>query len=132
MSLNIGVGSSRPFIKFNSKVGRWFIRGEAGDEEIDNPTLVFDFENIETLWMLLREDAQPERQYDAVPGKVSPKPGPDYKHGFMMMVFLDGHGALEFSSPSKNVGVAVDELHTAWEDLRKKHKGRLPVVECPG
>ena len=46
MTLDIGSGSSRPYVKFNSKAGRWYIRGESDDVEIQPPTFIVDFDNI--------------------------------------------------------------------------------------
>ena len=46
MSLDIGSGSSRPYVKYNAKAGRWYINGENGDAEIQPPTFIIDFDNI--------------------------------------------------------------------------------------
>ena len=64
MSLDIGSGSSRPYVKYNAKAGRWYIRGESDDVEIQPPTFIIDFDNIVSGWFLFREGQAPDRALD--------------------------------------------------------------------
>src|SRR5947207_2051558 len=66
MSLNIGgSGIAKPFVKFNAKADKWFVRGADGeDAEIQRPTFVIDLDNIATGWVLFREGQAPERVMD--------------------------------------------------------------------
>ena len=66
MSLNIGSnGSSRPYVKYNAKSGRWSRRGENGEDvDIANPTFAADMANIQTGWMRFREGQAPDRVLD--------------------------------------------------------------------
>ena len=64
MSLDIGSGSGRPYVKYNSKAGRWYIRGESDDVEIQPPTFIIDFDNIVSGWFLFREGQAPDRALD--------------------------------------------------------------------
>ena len=77
MSLDIGSGSGRPYVKYNAKSGRWYVRGDNGqDVEIQAPTCIIDFDNIATGWFLFREGQAPDRAIDPAwaPGRRSPRP----------------------------------------------------------
>ena len=53
MSLNLSTGGDfSPFLKYNAKAGRWFVRGENGtDVEIEHPRFAIDLENIRQGWL---------------------------------------------------------------------------------
>lgn len=53
MALNIGAsGVIRPYVKYNAKSDKWFVRGEGGgDLEIARPTFLLDLANIRTGWL---------------------------------------------------------------------------------
>ena len=62
--LNIGgSGIAKPFVKFNAKADKWFVRSpEGGDQEIARPTFLLDLKNIRTGWLRFREGQAPERR----------------------------------------------------------------------
>ena len=62
MPLQIGgSGSGKPFIKYNAKADKWFVRGAGGEDvEITRPSFVIDLENIATGWLLFREGQAPD------------------------------------------------------------------------
>ena len=64
--LNIGgSGIAKPFVKFNAKADKWFVRSpEGGDQEIARPTFLLDLKNIRTGWLRFREGQAPERVID--------------------------------------------------------------------
>ena len=65
MSLDIGSGSGRPYVKYNAKAGRWYVRGDNGEDvEIQAPTCIIDFANIASGWFLFRENQAPDRAID--------------------------------------------------------------------
>ena len=89
MALNIGAsGIIRPYVKYNAKSDKWFIRAEGGgDLEIARPTFLLDLANIRTGWLRFQEGQAPERLIDPALDKVAPTPGEGFKRGFVVMAF---------------------------------------------
>ena len=58
MPLNLGTGSIKDFVKFNSKSDKWYV---GGDQEISRPIFIADFDNIAIGWLRFREGQAPER-----------------------------------------------------------------------
>ena len=88
MSLDIGSGSGRPYVKYNAKAGRWYARGDNGqDVEIQAPTCIIDFDNIATGWFLFRENQAPDRAIDPAKGIRAVQPTPEHKRGFVVMCY---------------------------------------------
>ena len=63
MALNIGAsGVIRPYVKYNAKSDKWFVRGEGGgDLEIARPTFLLDLANIRTGWLHFADGQAPQR-----------------------------------------------------------------------
>ncbi len=101
MSLNIGgSGIAKPFVKFNSKADKWFVRGPDGeDAEIERPTFVVDLDNIATGWVRFREGQAPERVIDPSLDQAAPSPGEGFKRGFVVATFSRSSLAASSSSP---------------------------------
>ena len=89
MALNIGAsGVIRPYVKYNAKSDKWFIRAEGGgDLEIARPAFLLDLANIRTGWLRFQEGQAPERLIDPALDKVAPVPGEGFKRGFVVMAF---------------------------------------------
>lgn len=136
MPLHIGgAGTGKPYVKYNAKADKWFVRGEDGeDQEIARPTFAIDFANIATGWLMFREGQAPERRIDPSLDQAAPSPGEGFKRGFVVMTFSPKFfsGAAEFSSASIHLSNAVKELYAVWESQRGQHPGQLPVVACTG
>ena len=135
MPLNIGVsGSITPYVKYNAKSDKWFVRGEDGDEEIARPTFVADLANIATGWLRFREGEAPERSIDPSLDRAAPSPGEGFKRGFVLAVFSQNFfgGLVELSSASIHMGNAVREVYQIFEDQRGNHPGQVPVIACIG
>lgn len=131
MPLNLGTGSTKDFVKFNSKADKWYFGSE---QEIGRPTFVADLANIVTGWFQFREGQAPERRIDPSLDRAAPSPGEGFKRGFIMMVYSESYfgGAAEFSSASAHVGAAIRGLFDTWEKQRDEHPEQLPVVACTG
>lgn len=124
-------GDFTPYIKFNSKAGRWYTKNENGDEiEVTDMTAIFDLSNIRTGWILFNEGAAPESVWDN--GAMAQQPGPKYKRGFAVDVFSPKQigGLKEFSSNSNSSIVAIKALYDAYENSQEAAKGLVPVVTC--
>lgn len=135
MPLNIGAsGTIKPYVKFNAKADKWFVKGEEGDLEIERPTFIADLANIATGWLRFREGEAPERVIDASLDRAAPHPGEGFKRGFVLSVYSQKSfgGLVELSSASIHMGNAIREVYQAFEDSRGNHPGQVPVVACSG
>ena len=134
MSLDIGSGSSRPYVKFNAKAGRWYIRGENDDVEIQPPTFIIDFDNIVSGWFLFREGQAPDRALDPAMGTRAQRPTPDHKRGFVVMCNSPKFfgGTVEMSSSSMHLCNAIDDAYKAYEAGKGANPGKVPVFVCTG
>src|SRR5262249_9140346 len=83
MPLNIGsTGNGKPYLKYNAKADKWFVRGTEGeDQEIQRPSFVVDFDNTRTGWLRFREGQAPERVIDPSIDHAAPNPGEGFKRG---------------------------------------------------
>lgn len=135
MPLNIGAsGNIKPYVKFNAKADKWFVKGDDGDVEIARPTFVADMANIATGWLRFREGEAPERTIDPSLDRAAPSPGEGFKRGFVLSVFSQKcfGGLVELSSASIHMGNAIREVYQAFEEGRADHPGQVPVVACSG
>lgn len=146
MPLNLTVGDAdfTPFMKYNAKAGRFYIRPDGATEEVEivNPVLAFDMANIRTGWIFYAEGSGPEKVWDPSPTQMAAKPnGPrKFKRGFEVMVFGNGTiprttqkiGLREFSSTATNVITAILNMHAAFEAGLAANKDKVPVFACEG
>jgi hypothetical protein len=134
MTLDIGSGSSRPYVKYNAKAGRWYINGENGDVEIQPPTFIIDFDNIVSGWFLFREGQAPDRALDPAMGTRAQQPTPDHKRGFVVMCNSPKYfgGTVEMSSSSMHLCNSIKDAYEAYEDGRGANIGKVPVFACTG
>lgn len=147
MPLNLSVGGDgdfTPFIKYNAKAGRWYVKpeGQTDEVEISNPSLAFDMANIRTGWLFYQEGSGPEKIWDPSPAQMAPKPaGPrKFKRGFEVMVFGNAiipgthHklGLREFSSTAGNVITSIVNMYAVYEAGKDVNLGKVPVFACQG
>lgn len=138
MGLNIGgSGVAKPFVKYNAKADKWFVRSpEGGDQEIQRPTFLLDLKNIRTGWLRFMEGQAPERVIDPSLDHVAVRPGEDFKRGFVVAAFSPKFfgGAVEFSSASNHLSNAIRDLYEAFTEQSGKpeNRGKVPVVACTG
>ena len=138
MTLNIGgSGIAKPFVKFNAKADKWFVRSpEGGDQEIARPTFLLDLKNIRTGWLRFREGQAPERLIDPSLDRAAPSPGEGFKRGFVVTAYSPKFfgGAVEFSSASIHLSNTIREVYAAFEEdgAKTENRGKVPVVACTG
>jgi hypothetical protein len=136
--LNIGgTGTLKPWIKFNSKADKWFVRGpEGGEVEIQRPTFIIDLKNIATGWFRFAQGQTPERRIDPSLEHVAPSPGDGFKRGFVVMCFSPKFfgGAVEMSSASLHLSNSIRDIYAKFKDEEGKpeNRGKVPVVACVG
>ena len=139
-NLNLSTGGDfSPFIKYNAKAGRWFVRGENGtDIEIASPRFAIDLANIRQGWILFPQASPPMFVWD-VQGMRAPKPEGDYKDGFKVFVMgTDPQPALanqnigvrEWSSNAYAAKAGMMELYRLYEATEKQNPNGIPVVRC--
>lgn len=132
-------GEFTPYIKYNSKAGRWYAKPKEGPEvEVSNPRLAIDFANIKTGWIMFTEGMGPISVWD-VGENMAIKPEGKYKRGFHVVVFgadsLPGLGPLglrEFSSTANVVITSILAMHGQYEAEMGRHPVQIPVFQCVG
>jgi hypothetical protein len=143
LNLSVGDGEFTPYLKYNAKAGRFYVKGVDGgpEVEVEKPRLAFDMANIKTGWIYYQEGGGPEKVWDISPTEVAPRPaGPrKFKRGFEVMVVgadnLAGVGKLglrEFSSTAGNVISAILQMHAAYEQGVASNPGKVPFYVCTG
>lgn len=144
LNLSISDGDFTPFLRYNAKAGRFYVRAEGASEEteIHNPLLAFDMANIKTGWLHYSEGAGPQKVWDPSQEQSAPKPpGPQkWKRGFEVMVYGNGIipgtnqkiGLREFSSTAGNVIGPMLRMHADYEAGMIQNAGKIPVYGCSG
>jgi hypothetical protein len=143
LNLSVGDGDFTPYLKYNAKAGRFYVKGlDGGPEvEVEKPRLVFDMANIKTGWIYYQEGGGPEKVWDISQAEAAPRPagGKKFKRGFEVMVVgrdeVPGAGKIglrEFSSTAGNAITAILQMHAAYEADAGKNPGKLPLYVCNG
>lgn len=143
LNLSVGDGEYTPYLKYNAKAGRFYVKGADGGPEIEveKPRLAFDMENIKTGWIFYQEGGGPEKVWDLSQTEMAPRPaGPKkWKRGFEVMVVgadnIPGVGKLgirEFSSTAGNVIAAILQMYAAYEADAGQNPGKVPFYICTG
>jgi hypothetical protein len=136
MSAPAASGDFNTFIKYDARAGRWFTKPEGGGDlyEVNNMTAIMDLENIRTGWFHFMEGAAPTKVFDPSLSQAAPKPSPDSKRGFEVMLYSDKNigGLREFASTAGAVIESMNTLYDAWMAQKAANPGKLPVVKCKG
>ena len=143
LNLSINDGDITPYIKYNAKAGRWYVKpeGKTDEVEIDKPRLAFDMANIRTGWIFYQEGSGPEKVWDPNNKQEAPRPpGPKkFKRGFEVMVFgadnIPGVGQLglrEFSSTAANCITAILGMYADYEAGMAANPGAVPFYQSLG
>lgn len=147
-TLNLGNGSGDfvPFVKYNGKAGRWYIKGADGNEqEVVNPSFVADFAKIQTGWFYFNAGQAPEKVLDPSLTEAAPKPVLTYtddkgkvrdcfKRGFVLHLFSPKNfgGVVELSSTAQVMLDALKGLWAQYATAPEAAQGKLPVVAVSG
>lgn len=142
LNLSVGDGDFTPYIKYNAKAGRWYVKPEGATEDVEvaNPALAFDMAHIKTGWIFYNEGSGPEKIWDPSPTQMAPKPrdARKFKRGFEVMVYgnvvVAGKklGIREFSSTAGNVIGAILRMYGEYEAGAAANPGKVPVYVCTG
>lgn len=142
---NSGSGSFTPWVKYNAKAGRWYVKGDAGDVEVVNPTFVADFQNIKTGWFAFASGQAPEKVLDPALTQRAEKPNrtftdasgkvkDSFKRGFLVNLFSNDAfgGVVELSSTAEAIATPISALYTQYSTAPESKSGKLPVVSVKG
>jgi hypothetical protein len=144
LNLSVGDGDFTPFMKYNAKAGRFYVRPEGATEEVEivNPVLAFDMANIKTGWLFYSEGSGPEKIWDPSLTQAAPKPNDarKFKRGFEVMVYGNGIiprtnqklGLRELSSTAANVITAILRMYADYEASVAANPGAVPIFACEG
>ena len=144
INLSVGDGDFTPFLKYNAKAGRFYVKPEGATEEVEivNPLLAFDMAHIKTGWIFYAEGTGPEKIWDPSPTQMAPKPRDPrkFKRGFEVMVYGNGIiprstqkiGLRELSSTATNVIAAIVRMYAEYEEGASANPGSVPVFTCDG
>ena len=143
LNLSINDGDITPYLKYNAKAGRFYVRpqGASEDVEVHNPRLAFDMAHIKTGWIFYQEGAGPEKVWDPSSAQMAPRPpGPrKFKRGFEVMVFggdqipvVGKIGLREFSSTASNCITAILGMYAEYEAGVAANPNCVPFYACTG
>lgn len=137
MALNIvstNSGNFDPYVKFNSKAGRWYCKKGGVEVEVQNPVFVADFDNIKTGWILMLEGKAPNETWDGDLSTPAAKPSDAHKRGFAVRLFSNSHfgGVVKLSSSSMHICNSINNLYVQYETGKISNPGKLPVVKFTG
>lgn len=137
LNLQPNDGEFTPYIKYNAKAGRWYIKvdGQDGDVEVTNPVLAFDFARIKTGWLFFMEGMGPEKIWDPSPDTIAPRPPgtKSFKRGFEVMVHGAGNvGLREFASTAGAMVSPLLAMYAQYEKGAAANPGKVPVFACTG
>jgi hypothetical protein len=143
LNLSVSDGDFTPYIKYNAKAGRWYVKPEGATEEVEvvNPALAFDMANIKTGWIYYPEGggAPPEKVWDPTLSQQAPKPPgmKKFRRGFEVMVVgadnVPGVGVLglrEFGSTAGVVIGSILKMYDLYEIGAKENADKVPVFRC--
>lgn len=134
--LNIGStgGDFGPYVKYNAKAGRWYMKGTDGEIEVQNPVFVADFDNIKTGWLLFLEGQAPSKVWDESLQTPAASPSEKHKRGFQLRLFSNDNfgGVVELASSSMHLCASINEMYSKYDSEKNSNQGKLPVFKYTG
>jgi hypothetical protein len=143
MSLGKRKGSDfMPVFKYDANAGSFYKQDRVltqdgwGNEQTDVGNdlraghVIFDLDHIKVGWLNFPKGAAPETVLFPPGQDIGDAPaGKDFKQGFRIIVKLDGDVPREFMSTAAATWHALDTLHEAFCNQRKKHPGKVAKVK---
>lgn len=127
-------GDGTNFVKFNGKAGRWYVKKDGAEVEIQNPVFVADLANAKRAWMHFQEGMAPNVIYFPTHDAQVAKPSDNHKLGISVMLFSNQlfGGVVKLESNSINTCKAISDLYDLYTKSEESKKGMLPVVKVTG
>ena len=128
MNLNLSnSGGSGNYIRFSPQANAWSNQ----DGEFNLEKFVFDYENLQTGWMLIAIGVF-EFIADESLGRKSAQPSPEHKRGFKATFYNKTMGIAEFSANGAGANMGIESLFNRVQAQAGANAGKLPVVEYTG
>jgi hypothetical protein len=128
MNLNLsGGGGSGNYIRFSPQLNVWSNQ----DGEFTLEKFVFDYEKLQTGWMLIATG-----MFEFIPddslGRKGAQPSPDHKRGFKAIFYNKSMLVAEFSANGAGANMGIESLYKQVSAQAAANAGKLPVVEYTG
>ena len=128
MNLNLsGGGGSGNYIRFSPQLNAWSNQ----DGEFTLEKFVFDYENLQTGWMLIATG-----MFEFIPddslGRKGAQPSPEHKRGFKAIFYNKLMLVAEFSANGAGANMGIESLYKQVSAQAAANAGKLPVVEYTG
>jgi hypothetical protein len=128
MNLNLSnSGGSGNYIRFSPQANAWSNQ----DGEFQMEKFVFDYENLQTGWMLIATGVF-EFQPDESLGRKAAQPTAEHKRGFKATFYNKTMGLAEFSANGAGSNMGLEGLWKQVQAQAADNVGKLPVVEYTG
>ena len=128
MNLNLSnSGGSSNYIRFSPQANAWSNQ----DGEFTLEKFVFDYENLQTGWMLIAVGVY-EFNADESLGRKAAQPSPEHKRGFKATFYNKTMGIAEFSANGAGANMGLEALYKQVQAQAGANVGKLPVVEYTG
>ncbi len=128
MNLNLSnSGGSGNYIRFSPQANAWSNQ----DGEFTLEKFVFDYENLQTGWMLIAIGVY-EFNADESLGRKAAQPSPEHKRGFKATFYNKTMGIAEFSANGAGANMGLEGLWKQVQAQAADNAGKLPVVEYKG
>ena len=128
MNLNLSnSGGSGNYIRFSPQANAWSNQ----DGEFVLEKFVFDYENLQTGWMLIAIGVY-EFNADESLGRKAAQPTPEHKRGFKATFYNKTMGVAEFSANGAGANMGLEGLWKQVQAQAGANVGKLPVVEYTG
>ena len=128
MNLNLSnSGGSGNYIRFSPQANAWSNQ----DGEFQMEKFVFDYENLQTGWMLIATGVF-EFQPDESLGRKAAQPTAEHKRGFKATFYNKTMGLAEFSANGAGANMGLEGLWKQVQAQAADNVGKLPVVEYTG
>jgi hypothetical protein len=128
MNLNLSSGGgSGNYIRFSPQANSWSNQ----DGEFTLEKFVFDYENLQTGWMLIATGIF-EFVPDASLGVKGAQPSGEHKRGFKATFYNKNMDVAEWSANGAGANMGLENLYKQVSAQASANVGKLPVVEYKG
>jgi hypothetical protein len=128
MNLNLSnSGGNGNYIRFSPQANAW--SNQDGEFPLDK--FVFDYENIQTGWMLIATGIF-EFIADNSLGQKGSQPTAEHKRGFKVVFYNKSMGVAEWSANGAGSNMGLEALYKQVQSQAPTNAGKLPVVEYKG
>jgi hypothetical protein len=128
MNLNLSnSGGSGNYIRFSPQANAWSNQ----DGEFQLEKFVFDYENVQTGWMLIATGVFEFNADDSL-GRKGAQPSPEHKRGFKVVFYNKTMGVAEWSANGAGSNMGLESLYKQVQAQAGANAGKLPVVEYTG